>query len=44
LLGEIYLRLNNKQLAKTNFETAGKLTRSKAELKMLQNKIAGLFN
>ena len=44
LLGEIYSRLNDKQLAKINFETAIRLTQSEAEKKMLKNKIAALFN
>ena len=44
LLGEIYSRLNDKQLAKINFETAINLTQSEAEKKMLKNKIAVLFN
>jgi RNA polymerase sigma-70 factor (ECF subfamily) len=44
LLGEIYLKLNDKELARLNFETASKLTQSKAEQRMLQNKIAVLFN
>ena len=43
-LGEIYSRLNDKQSAKTNFETAIKLTQSEAEKRMLKNKIAALFN
>ena len=44
LLGEIYSRLNDKQLAKINFETAIKLTQSEAEKRMMKNKIAALFN
>ena len=44
LLGEIYSRLNDKQLAKINFETAIRLTQSEAEKRMLKNKIAALFN
>lgn len=44
LLGEIYSRLNDKQLAKINFETAITLTQSEAEKRMLKNKIAVLFN
>ncbi len=44
LLGEIYTRLHDMQLAKSNFETAIKLTQSEAEKRMLKNKIAALFN
>jgi len=44
VLGEIYSRLNNKELAKINFETAIKLTQSEAEKRMLNNKIATFFN
>ena len=44
LLGEIYTRLLNAQLAKLNFEAAIKLTQSEAEKRMLKNKIAALFN
>jgi predicted RNA polymerase sigma factor len=44
VLGEIYVRLNDKQLAKTNFETAITLTHSEAEKRMLKNKIAALMN
>ena len=44
LLGEIYSRLHNKELAKINFETAINLTQSEAEKKMLKNKIFALFN
>jgi RNA polymerase sigma factor (sigma-70 family) len=44
VLGEIYLALNNKEFAKTNFETAVKLTQSEAEKRMLKNRIRMLFN
>jgi RNA polymerase sigma-70 factor (ECF subfamily) len=44
LLGEIYSRMNDKESAKTNFETAIKLTQSEAEKRMLKNKIAALVN
>ena len=43
LLGEIYLKLNRKELSKLNFETAINLTKSEAEKRMMKNKIAG-FN
>jgi len=44
LLGEIHSKLNNMTEAKKHFEEAIKLTQSKTEQKMLQNKIAKLLN
>jgi RNA polymerase sigma-70 factor (ECF subfamily) len=42
LLGDIYFRLNNSELAKISFETAIKLTHSKTEKKILKDKVACL--
>ena len=44
VLGEIYSRLNDQELAKKNYEMAFKLTQSSAEKRMLRNKIAALLN
>ncbi len=44
LLGEIHLRLNNKEAAKENFDIAINLTQSQVEKKMLKNKIVELLN
>jgi RNA polymerase sigma factor (sigma-70 family) len=44
VLGEIYSRLNDQELAKKNYEIAIKLTQSLAEKRMLKNKIAALLN
>ena len=44
LLGEIYSRLHDLNKAKSNFESAIKLTRSETEKKMLTNKILALLN
>lgn len=44
LLGEIFLRLNNKEAAKENFNISILLTQSQMERKMLRNKIAALLN
>ena len=44
LLGEINSRLNKPMDAKRNFETAIRLTQSKTEKKMLQEKVAALLN
>ena len=44
LLGEIYLRLNDPERAKYNFEFAVRLTASETEKKMLSTKIAALVN
>ena len=44
LLGEIHSRLHNPVKAKTYFESAGKLTRSEVERKMLNQKILSLLN
>ncbi len=44
LLGEIHSQLYDKTMAQKYFEAAIKLTQSKAEKKMLKNKIAALLN
>ena len=44
LLGEIHARLNNTSEAVKQFETAKKLTQSKTEQKMLEDKIHSILN